>query len=151
MWLFRCCLCRVRKLLDFIKNIFICVPKIFWWVINGKIKVFGWTIPFSMWCCHRIKKIYIFRGLRYILKPPLYKNCACDALKFGLQRPLTGFANRATTTSCLLLWSKSVPLNISQGTERLPYTLQQWKLWPLKTVFFVLVHDWELWINISLK
>ncbi len=27
MWWLRCCLCRVRKLLDFIKNILICVPK----------------------------------------------------------------------------------------------------------------------------
>ncbi len=26
-WLLRCCLCRVRKLWDFIKNIFICFPK----------------------------------------------------------------------------------------------------------------------------
>ncbi len=59
-----CCLCRVRKLSDFIKNILICALKMnegIWryyrfettqgWVIIGRIFIFGWTIPFSLKYC----------------------------------------------------------------------------------------------------
>ncbi len=51
------CLCRIRKLLDLIKNILICVPKMNWWcdwfgmkwgwVINDRIFIFGQTIPIN--------------------------------------------------------------------------------------------------------
>ncbi len=52
---FPCCLWR-SELSDFIKNIFICVPKLnkgltglkrHGWVINDRIFIFGWTIPLT--------------------------------------------------------------------------------------------------------
>ncbi len=44
---------RVRELLDFIKNILICVSKMNEWgrVINDRIFIFGWTILLSLRKC----------------------------------------------------------------------------------------------------
>ncbi len=40
------CLCRVRKLSDFINNIFICVPKMNEGLTGlENVFIFGWTIP----------------------------------------------------------------------------------------------------------
>ncbi len=70
---FCCCLCRVRKLSDFIKNILIYVPKmnegLMGWnnmrrVINDRIFIFGWTNPLKKFACSgdiifmKIKNIY---------------------------------------------------------------------------------------------
>ncbi len=58
-----CCLCRVRKLSDSIKDILICVPKInegltcLEWHecrYNDRISIFGWIIPVTILCFDKL-------------------------------------------------------------------------------------------------